>query len=104
MDWKRGALSRITFIAMESALHRDDRYAGELAAQESTPMSDCGGFQEMRDVCVIDRFFELDCLADRAEARAEDNSTARLGAPATADVRCGFIDLCGEMLHTAEWE
>ncbi len=56
--------------------------------------------QKVRHVAVVDRRVELDRFADRTQAGAEDDAAPRRLAPAAANVRGGFVDLCSEMLHS----
>ena len=84
-DRKRGPLGRVAFVAMEAALHGDDRHAAEPAAQQPAAMADGGRSQEMRHVAVVDRRFDLDRVADRAQAGTENDARTRRAVPAAAD-------------------
>ena len=49
-------------------------------------MADGRRLQKVRHVAVVDRCFELDRIADRAQAGAENDAAPRPPAPAAADV------------------
>ena len=64
---KRGLLGRVAFVAMEAALHGDDRHAAERAAQQAAMMAYGRGAREMRQVDIGELLLNVDRIGHGTE-------------------------------------